>query len=654
MLQMPQLDPMLLGLLLAVALSATAVVSMITWVRRARNRQVQMLDGMLLSKTTIPVADLANQLDRRALDRSSTLGVIRRSKNAILSVTGATVVSAPLLAQRLRLLLHDSSAVHVADECKRWGLTDAQICSVVETVCKAEGMDVVRTRDGDFILIPDLKERMRDLLSLNGRLDIRSEAQRMKVDAVELRRLVQTWGWQLVESSDDSLVSSPWLKSTLERGVEKLGYLDPRAESARLLIPVDSIMEAVKELGWALVETQDGRHVPAYLLEQHLVEKMEQEGYVRLEAEAKQLRVALPHLLKLLRTAGLRIVTAKDHSVMTIDHVRELVRDDLQLSGLLSPEQEAEALGIDTRIIEDILRVLPGLRKNRDGRYISLESFGRWLLQEAEENGVIHAGAAGLQWGLSPLELQVGIKQSGLDTVSARSGDYVSVAFVRRKLLSDLGKGIPVEASAFARELGIETATAEGIMRNLGSEGLVTGDGSLIPLSLLKKELQQALASTGIINPAREAAGRKLDVSDVRRVLRDMGIQTMETVSGKLVDISWMVNGMRQAVKMKGLFDLTTFANRFELDYATVADMLEKKLEADEIIIDHAGVIVSSKWIDALREYASSKDIINVTQFADERNLRREAALHLLRTYIGGLYNSKKDSFTPRLRHDVS
>lgn len=652
MMQLPFLSPLTWGLLLAIVFSVAAVGSIIELNVRARNRHVHVLETMLVSRMAIPVIDLANGLGKRPLDRSSTLAVIKRSRNAMLSFAGSSVVSVPMLTQRLRSLLTDSSAIHVADECKRWELTDDQISSLVETITKAEGMDVVLTKDGDFILVTDFKGRMRDVLNLGGRLDISSEAQRMRVDSAELRNLVQTWGWGLVEGSDGSLVSSRWLKSTLERAVDKLGYLDPKAEAARLHIPIGTIMETTRQLRWTLIETWDGRQVPTHLLEQHLVDSIRKEGYIDLEAKSKELKVGVPQLLGMLRTAGLRIVSTKEHSVATIEYVRDRVRDDMQLSGWVSPDQEAELLGVDKAVIEDILRNQSGLRRGRDGRYVSLESFRRWLLQEAEEVGVIRLSDAEAQWGLSSLELQVLAKESGLSTVLTHSGDFLSTAFARRKIQSDLSKGTRVEAANLARELDIDPTTAEAIMGKVKGDGLVTEDGSLVPMSLLRKSFQQAFSSTGIVDLVRESRSHKLDISDLRRIVAGLGVQTLETATNKLVDVSWIINGMREALKVRGLFDLATLAKTLELDYVAVVEVVEKRLEGEEIVVDPAGAVVSSKWVADIRQYASATDMIPVTQLATELNLHLEAVLHLLKRFVGGLYNSRTDSFTPRLRQN--
>jgi hypothetical protein len=389
-------------------------------------------------------------------------------------------------------------------------------------------------------------------------------------------------------------------------------------------------------------------------LEQHLVDTIRKEGFIDLDTESKELKVPVPELLRLLRTAGLRIVSTRDHSVATTDYVRDRVRDDMQLSGWVSPDQEAELLGVDKNVIEDILRSQPGLRRGRDGRYVWLESLRRWLLQEAEENGVIRVSDADTQWGLSPLELQLLVKESGLTTVITSSGDYVSTAFVRRKVQSDLSKGVRVQPSVVAAELGIDSKTTEGIMGQVKGDGMVTEDGTVIPASLLRKNLQQAFASTGIVDLVREGRNQKLDISDLRRIVAGLGIETLETATNKLVDVSWVMNGMRQALKTKGVFDLARLAGTLELDYVTVTDVVEKKLQTDEVLVDPAGVVVNSEWIADLRQYSSVTDMIPVAHLATEMGLSPDSILHLLKRYVGGLYNSRTDSFTPRLQQTGS
>jgi hypothetical protein len=272
------------------------------------------------------------------------------------------------------------------------------------------------------------------------------------------------------------------------------------------------------------------------------------------------------------------------------------------------------------------------------------------LVQEFQDNGIVRLDAAERLWGLSSLELRMLMKESGLRTVATRSGDHLSVAHARRSILSDIKKGNRVDAATLAKNLGVDIGTAEALMSHIEGDALTTKDGSLVSMAALRSEFLRAFASRGLLEPSREAAARGLDVSDVRQLITSMGLQTLETASGKIVDTAWVVDGMKQALTLKGMFDLLALAEQLELEYAKLADVVEKQLGASEIVVDPAGVIVNSKWIGALREYASEKESIQVASFAKERGLRQSAALHLLRRYVGGVYKSRQDVFVPHLR----
>ncbi len=650
--QVPQLLAFNWGLLLALVLSLGTASFIIAWNNRTRSRMVLALDNLLQARMTVQLSELAQELGRKPMDKSTTLKIVKRTKNAIMSYLGTTVVSSPLLSKRLRTSLSESGVVHVVDECNRWGLIEGDISRLMEEISKAEGMDVVLTRDGDYILVPGLKERLRDTLGLNGRIDVAAEAQSMKVDPEELRRLIQSWGWGLIESQDGSLFSSRWLRSVLERTVEKAGYLEVKAEAARLLLSAEDIMDTVKALGWTMLETLDGRLVPYHQVEQELSDRIDSQGFIDLDAEATRLKINTSKLLTVLRSRGYRLAASKDRPevVMTLDHIRERLADDIELTGWVSPEQEANLVGVDSRIVEAVLKDRPGLRKGRDGRYVSIDSLKRWLVQEAQDKGIVRLDAAERLWGLSSLELRMLMKESGLRTVVTQSGDHLSVAHARRRILSEIKKGNRVDAAALAKDLGVDTGTAEALMSHIEGDALTSKDGSLVSMAFLRDEFQRAFASAGVLEPSREASTRGLDVSEVRQLIASMGLQTLETPSGKIVDMAWVVGRMRQALTLKGVFDLQALAEQLELEYAKLADVVEKQLGASEIVVDPAGVIVNSKWIDVLREYASEMESIQVASFAKERGLRQSAALHLLRRYVGGVYKSRQDVFVPHLR----
>lgn len=650
--QLPQLLGFNWGMLLALVLSVGTASFIIAWNNRTRSRMVLALDNLLQSRMSVQLSELAQELGRKPMDKSTTLKVVKRAKNAVMSYLGTTVVSSPLLSKHLRTSLSESGVVHVVEECNRWGLIDGDISRLVEEISKVEGLDVVLTRDGDYILVPGLKERLRDTLGLNGRIDVAAEAQSMKVDPDELRRLIQSWGWGLIESQDGSLFSSRWLRSVLERTVEKAGYLEVMPEAARLLLSVEDIMDTVKALGWTMLETLDGRLVPYHQVEQELSDRIDSQGFIDLGAEATRFKIDTSKVLTILRTRGYRLAASKDRPevVMTLDHIRERLADDIELTGWVSPEQEANLVGVDGRTVEALLKDRPGLRKGRDGRYVSIDSLKRWLVQEAQDEGIVRLDEAERLWGLSSLELRMLMKESGLRTVVTQSGDHLSVAHARRRILSEIKKGNRVDAATLAKELSVDTGTAEALMSHIEGDALTTKEGSLVSMAFLRGEFQRVFASAGVLEPSREASTRGLDVSEVRQLIASMGLQTLETPSGKIVDMAWVVGRMRQALTLKGVFDLQALAEQLDLEYAKLADIVEKQLGANEIVVDPAGLIVNSKWIGVLREYASERESIQVASFAKERGLRQSAALHLLRRYVGGVYKSRQDVFVPHLR----
>ena len=650
--QLPQLFGFNWGLFLALVLAVGTASFIIAWNNRIRNRVVLALDNLLQSRMTVQLSELGQELGRKPMDKSTTLAIVKKTKNAIMSYLGTTVVSYPLLSKRLRTSLSESGVVHVVDECNRWGLIDGDISRLVEEISKVEGLDVVLTRDGDYILVPGLKERLRDTLGLNGRIDVAAEAQSMKVDPEELGRLIQSWGWGLIESQDGSLFSSRWLRSVLERTVEKTGYLEVKAEAARLLLSVEDIADTVKALGWTMLETLDGRLVPYHQIEQELSDRIDAQGFIDLEVEATRFKINTSKVLAILRSRGYRLAASRDRSavVMTLDHIQERLADDVELTGWVSPEQEATLIGVDVRLVEETLRDRPGMRKERDGRYVSIDSLKRWLVQEAQDKGIVRLEETERLWGLSSLELRVLMKESGLRTVITKSGDYLSVAHARRRILSEIKGGNRVDATMLAKDLGVDTGTAEALMSHIEGDALTTSDGSLVSMASLRDEFQRSFASTGVLEPSREASSRALDISEVRQLITLMGLQTLETTSGKIVDIAWVVGRMKQALTLRGVFDLEALAEQLELEYAKLADAVEKQLGANEIVVDPAGVVVNSKWIHVLREYASEKESIQVASFAKDRGLRQSAALHLLRRYVGGVYKSRQDVFVPHLR----
>ncbi|MHA2086474.1 MAG: hypothetical protein ACXABD_22245, partial [Candidatus Thorarchaeota archaeon] len=181
----------------------------------------------------------------------------------------------------------------------RWDLTASQIGSLIERISREESLDVVTTKDGDYILIPELKERIRDAFEIHGRVDINSEAQRLRVDPSELIRLVDQWGWKTLPTSDGSLIFLRWLRTALENMVERMGFLESSMVSERLhLSSVDSL-RAMKVFNWSMISTIDGRLIPAHLLEQELRERLSSDGYLEIESEEQRLKVDSKKLIEI-------------------------------------------------------------------------------------------------------------------------------------------------------------------------------------------------------------------------------------------------------------------------------------------------------------------------------------------------------------------
>ena len=102
------------------------------------------------------------------------------------------------------------------------------------------------------------------------------------------------------------------------------------------------------------------------------------------------------------------------------------------------------------------------------------------------------------------------------------------------------------------------------------------------------------------------------------------------------------------ALAIDGLYDLKQVTRQNLLDYDLVAKQIERSLKKNEYIIDACGVIVSTIWVDSLREVASEKGHIRVTDFARERKIRRSVALCMIRRLLKGTYLSTSDTFFVR------
>ena len=455
-LQIPIQNDPITALVVAFILFILPVGILIAWTRRTRTRQVEDLEGLLLRKISYSIAELSESLSRRPMDKSTILSIVEKANNAIPNYSGTGVISSDILGQRLRKQLTEDSVVHVDKVSNRWDLTASQIGSLIERISREESLDVVTTKDGDYILIPELKERIRDAFEIHGRVDINSEAQRLRVNPSELSRLVDEWGWKTFPTSDGSLIFLRWLRTALENFVEREGFLESSMVSERLhLSNVDSL-RAMKVFNWSMITTLDGRLIPAHLLEQELAERLSSDGYLEIESEEQRLQVDSKNLIEISKSLGLDAIVTSDKTVMTMDYLRERILDDLELTGMITPQEEAELLGISSRRVTQILLEEEGLYKTRLGRFMRLSALRRWLLEEVKQEGSIKMEHVARDWGLINVELLELMKKFGLGTITSRSGDFLSIALIRQKIRSDIASGVVVDKMALAKELDMD------------------------------------------------------------------------------------------------------------------------------------------------------------------------------------------------------
>ncbi|MHA1903520.1 MAG: hypothetical protein ACXADL_08180 [Candidatus Thorarchaeota archaeon] len=644
-LQIPIPTDSLTALVGALLLLILPVSILIAWVRRTRARQVEDLEVLLLRNISYTIAELSESLSRRPMDKSTILRIVDRANNAILNFSGSGVVSSDLLGQRLRKQLIENSVVHVDKASNRWDLTASQIGSLIDRISREESLDVVTTKDGDYILIPELKERIRDAFQIHGRVDINSEAQRLRVNPSELIRLVDQWGWKTFPTSDGSLIFLRWLRTALENMVERMGFLESSMVSERLhLTNVDS-MRAMKVFNWSMITTIDGRLIPAHLLEQELAERLSSDGYLEIESEEQRLKVDSKKLIEISKRLGLDAIVTTDNTVMTMDYLRERILDDLELTGMITPRDEAELLGISSRRVTLILSEEEGLHKTRLGRFIRLSALRRWLLEEVKQEGAIKMEHVTRDWGLTNVELLELMKKFGLGTITSRSGDFLSIALIRQKIRSDIASGVVVDKEALAKELDLSAGYAEAILSQIEVDALLTKSGSLVPITIISEELAGEHERTGVLDPGKEAISRGLDISDIERLIESLNLKSLRNSSGRLISVAALVRQMRHALATIGIYDLKEASRKSRIPYVSLTNELESHTEDNEIVVDSAGAVVNMLWIKLLKEYASENEAIKVTAFAKTKGIRRDRLLALLRRFLKGAYVSRSDTF---------
>ncbi|MHA1936554.1 MAG: hypothetical protein ACW97A_14900, partial [Candidatus Thorarchaeota archaeon] len=314
---------------------------------------------------------------------------------------------------------------------------------------------------------------------------------------------------------------------------------------------------------------------------------------------------------------------------MTKDYLRERILDDLELTGMITPSDEAELLGISSRRVTLILSEEEGLHKSRLGRFVRLSALRRWLLEEVKQEGAIKMEHVTRDWGLINIELLELMKKFGLGTITSRSGDFLSIALIRQKIRSDIASGVVVDKEALAKELDLGVGYAEAILSQIEVDALLTKSGSLVPIAIITDELANEHERTGVLDPGKEAITRGLDISDIERLIESLNLKSLRNTSGRLISVAALVRQMRHALATIGIYDLKEASRKSRIPYVEMANELESHTKGNEIVVDSAGAVVNMLWIKLLKEYASENEAIKVTAFAKTKGIRRDRLLAL-------------------------
>ncbi len=645
LLQFVLLDDPFVPLFIALAIFLLVIGGYLRLLSRKRNHQIDEINHLMLSQSSISLTDLVNRLNEKRMDRKSLFELVKSADNALLSFSRTSVVSSVHLSSRIKENLVNNSIIYVDKEAARWDVTPSEIQTIVEEVSSREGLDVLPTKDGDYLLVPDLKERIRESLELQGRADIISESQRLRVDVDELVELVKSWGWYVWRSSAGLLYSVKWLLDTLERSVAKLGYLDLAVESARLDLTQNDIMRVVSLYKWDFVEAFDKRIIPIHLLQENLLTQLEKLGYLNINEEANRLKIDTESLQKILKKLGLTLITTDDGSVMTLEQVRQELLDDVDLTGIIEPKESAERLGIEKGLAEKILGNHPGVRKLKDGRYASYRGLRSYILDEVRKSGILRTIEFERHWTISRIELAALLKRFGLKTVLTKSGDYLSVSWMRRWLGDSLQAGESIDPSAIAKRFETETGVIESIVSTIRTDTLIDGDGKMVSTMALQSELEGQFRDMGVIRPYEIATERGLDIADIQKILQSLTAASFRTWDENMVSKVWLLRKINDTLKQKGIFDIYTICEQMQLNYDEVHTEMESRLSEDDRMLDQCGVVVSAKWIALLKEHAKEVGAMNVTEFASTQSIPKKSALCVLRALLQGVYLPSSDSF---------
>jgi hypothetical protein len=441
------------------------------------------------------------------------------------------------------------------------------------------------------------------------------------------------------------MYSVRWLLSTLERNVGKRGYLDIALESERLDLTEKDILTVVRLYNWDFTESGDGKLYPSHILQEHLLTRLDQIGFLDVNTESMKYKISADTLTQLLTKSGLTLITTSDGSIMTLDQLRSQLLDDVELAGIILPEEVAKRIGVDVGLAERVMKNHPGIRKSVDGRYISYRAMRSYILDEVQRTGRVDTAEFKNQWTINRVELAAILKRFGLRVVLTKPGNYLSVSWVRRRVRDTLDAGGLVEPEAIADEHNTDFGIIEAIIAGIQTDTILDNDGKMVSKTALFKELENLLHQGGSLDPESLASEHGFDISDIERVIKPLRPAAFLTYSETLVSKTWLTKKLKDSVKHRGLYNLKETCNSLDLEYDEISEELEGRLDEGERIIDACGVIVSQRWIEVLKEHIRGSGRLIVSDFASKQGLPSRSAVCLLRALFQGVYVSGTDTY---------
>ncbi len=642
--QLPFVDEDYFSLFIGLSLSILALVAYAYWSIQNKRKCVAKLNQILDFQSNISVVTASQELSRKPLDRKSVLGIVELAENAILSFSGMTILSLPVMETKFKEQLVNSHVLNPGKEAMNWSITEDKVADIVEALCQKEKLDVLRTKSGEYLLVPDLKEKLRDTLQLQGRIDTLTESQRLQVEQDELLELIRSWNWNAFETRNGKIISLRWVRWSLESEIRKKGYLSPADETIRLEIQEQEITKIAIALHWKLVKTLEGNLVPEHLVEEKLVEFIE-DGLISPVTLNEQLHITKEQALRLLAKSGHRVITSEDDSILTLSQISRMFHDDIELLGIIDPQVFSDRYQVPVTTIIGLVKDDERYRKNPNGHYISLRVLREWFLETVRENGLVNIREAEEKWGLSNLDILSLMKRFGLRTTITRDGDYLSLAWARRNARAQLESGKRINPQSLMDSYGIKIGTAEAILADIETEAMMNSEGALIPYDVIRAELSEEFKKHGILNPIAFSKHHGYDLTEIQRILSRMSWNALRTPKGVLVSRKALVDAMRSRLKQRGVFDVGMRADAFGMDYSVLASELEANLLDGQYLIDACGVVVTVEWVDQLRKTGMEKGQLRVTEHAKSIDLKRSVFICLLRRLFKGSYLPGADTF---------